>query len=59
MPQLVELLGLTVLAMIAAATALMHGDVFFGVFFGVATGAAWTVLIRHCLNMDLSEPPRR
>jgi len=58
MSQLVELLGLTVLAMIAAATALMHGDVFFGVFFGVATGAAWMLLIRRCLNLDLSEPPR-
>jgi hypothetical protein len=56
MQHFVELLGLTVLAMIAAATALMHGDVFFGVFFGVATGAAWTHLIRRCL--DLSEPPR-
>ena len=58
MQHFVELLGLTALAMIAAATALVHGDVFFAVFFGAATGAAWTVLIRHCLNLDLSEPPR-
>src|SRR5262249_26545520 len=51
MQHFVELLGLTVLALIAAAT-LMHGDVFFGVFFGVATGAAWTHLIRHCLDLS-------
>jgi hypothetical protein len=44
----VELLGLAVLAMIAAAIALVHANVFFGVFFGVATGAAWTHLTALC-----------
>jgi hypothetical protein len=51
MQHLVELVGLTVLAMIAAATALMHGDVLFGVVFGGAAGFAGAQLIRRAVDL--------
>ena len=46
-----ELVGLTALAMIAAATALMHGDVFFGAFFGGAAALTGAHLIRRAVDL--------
>ena len=46
-----ELTTITGLAAVSTVAALMHGDVFFGVFFAAATGVAATHLIRRSVDL--------
>ena len=45
-----ELVGLTAVADMSAVAALMHGQVFFGAFFGVTFALAGSHLIRRSLE---------
>jgi hypothetical protein len=46
-----ELTTITALAAVSTVAALMHGDVFFGMFFGAATGVAAPHLIRRSIDL--------
>jgi hypothetical protein len=47
----IELLALVVVAGLTAIGAFVHGDVFFGVFFGATTGVVSTHAIRWSVDM--------
>jgi hypothetical protein len=42
---------ITALAAVSTVAALIHGEVFFAMFFGAATGFAGTELIRRSVNL--------
>jgi hypothetical protein len=46
-----DLTTITALAAVSTVAALMHGDVFFGMFFGAATGFAAAHLIRRSVDL--------
>jgi len=50
--RLLELGGLGVLAGAGAVAAFLHGNVFFAVFFGAATGYVWSDLLRNLLERE-------
>jgi hypothetical protein len=51
MRHFLELVGLTAVSIIATASALMHGNVFFGAFFGMAAVFATVQLIRRAVDL--------
>jgi len=51
MPQYLELMGLTALAVVGAAAALVHGDLLFGAILGAAASLAGAHLIRRSVDL--------
>jgi hypothetical protein len=49
--QFLELTTITALAALSTVAALMHGELFFAMFFGAATGFAGTHLIRRSVDL--------
>ena len=47
----IELTMITALAAVSTVAALIHGDNFFGLFFGAATGIAASHLIRRSVDL--------
>jgi len=51
MPQYLELMGLTALALVGAAAALVHGDLLFGAILGGAAAFGGAHLIRRSADL--------